>query len=227
MKNSKLIIIAATLIIWWQHVSLAQGFVNLDFESVIPPLVPSPGGFVPASNALPGWTAYLGGNPQTGVYYNSFALDAAAVILEDPASGFSIIQGSYSVYLQSATIGVPSGSSLSAGIGQTGMIPSDAMSVFFVAGFGVPQVTFAGQEIQVTALGASSGYTLYGGDVSMFANQTGELLFSVTRQGSTRQQVLLDNIYFSPSAVPEPSALSLLALGLLGLGWRQWGKVRT
>jgi hypothetical protein len=52
-------------------------------------------------------------------------------------------------------------------------------------------------------------YTVYGVDVSPFAGETGQLLFTAPIQNF----VLLDNIQFSSSPVPEPSSLCLIGLG--------------
>jgi hypothetical protein len=73
-------------------------------------------------------------------------------------------------------------------------------------------VTFAGQPIPLVALGSTSIYTIFGGDISIFANQAGELLF----QGGG----LLDAIQFSNLPIPEPSVFGLSTLGALLLGWR-------
>jgi len=48
----------------------AQGFVNLNFENATVTLIPSSSYNVYASNAIPGWTAYLGGDPQGIIGYD-------------------------------------------------------------------------------------------------------------------------------------------------------------
>jgi hypothetical protein len=62
-------------IAWLFVVSLAlmrnasgQGFVNLDFEGAN--LSDYGAGSVPAADAIPGWTAYLGGIVQTNINYD-------------------------------------------------------------------------------------------------------------------------------------------------------------
>jgi hypothetical protein len=78
-------------------------------------------------------------------------------------------------------------------------------------GTGAYTVTFAGQPIPLVALGSTSTYTIFGGDISTFANQTGELLL----QGGG----LLDAIQFSSQRTPEPSIFGLFTLGALLVGW--------
>ena len=56
-------------------------FQNLDFESATVTPVPGGPGVVYASNAIPGWTAYLGGNPQNIIGYDGMGLGGAAVFL--------------------------------------------------------------------------------------------------------------------------------------------------
>ena len=107
----------------------------------------------------------------------------------------------------------PTGSPVPA-IAQTGTVPASAMSVRFygLAGFAV---SFAGQTIPISQLDTTPNYNIYGGDISMFANQTGELRF--TGGGS------LDMIHFSSQQIPEPSTLGFFAAGVLFLGWRLRG----
>ena len=97
------------------------------------------------------------------------------------------------------------GGAVLASIGQVGTIPATARSMQFYAQ-GFPAVVFGGQQLGLVTLATTPTYSIFAADVSAFANQTGELLFT----GSTT----LDNIYFSSTAVPEPGAL---ALGILGL----------
>jgi len=60
----------------------AQGtFQNLDYENPIPPLTPDPiVGVVPITNAIPGWTGYLNGNP-TDLVFNRTSLWQAHLFL--------------------------------------------------------------------------------------------------------------------------------------------------
>jgi len=72
-------------------------------------------------------------------------------------------------------------------------------------------LSFAGQQIPLFALGTGPNYTILGGDISAFAGQTGQLQFI--------GNALLDNIFFSPTQIPEPNTLAFAALGaaLFGL----------
>jgi hypothetical protein len=223
MKKLLMQLITIGLIVSAAQSMKGQGnFADLDFESPVLPFVPDIEFQVPVANAVPGWSVYVGGASVNSCNYNATTLDAAGVNLFSSGSGNSTIQGGYSVFLQSATIGVPAGSPTSAAIGQAGTIPGGTQTLLFAAGFGVPQVTFAGQAISTTAVGTYAGYTLYGGNISMFAGQAGQLLFSVDRAGNgNRQQVLLDAISFSSTPIPEPSAITLAALGLIVLGFNR------
>jgi hypothetical protein len=77
------------------------------------------------------------------------------------------------------------------------------------------QVTFNGLLIPLVQIGSTANYVIMGGDVSAFAGQTGQLLFTALPNVGYG---LLDNIQFSTAAVPEPSTFALVALGSLALG---------
>lgn len=190
-------------------------FQNLDFESPVLPLVPNLNGYVPITNALPGWRGYIGANETSGVFYNNVSIGAAAISLHGPGGSRPPFEGSYSVILQ---VEYPSGTPIAA-IGQTGQIPLTANSlIFYVYNLNI-QVTFGGQVIPTYYLGpgGTSAYQKFAGDISGLAGQTGELRFSSVFSAGN-----LDGISFSPEVVPEPSVLGLFALGSLLLGWSRW-----
>lgn len=106
--------------------------------------------------------------------------------------------------------------SVGAAIAQTGTIPSGTQSIRllsnnpFSLGF---SLLFGGNTIPLFNVGTTAnGRPIWGGDVSSFAGQTGELRF----QGAG----YLDYIQFSTQTVPEPSMLSLFGLGALLFGCR-------
>ena len=184
----------------------SQGtFQNLNFENPIPPLIP---GLVPVTNALPGWTGYLNGNPTDVVFFRNVALGAPSISVVDSLSlSYQPIQGNYSVFLNNAAIG------------QTGQIPGDASSLLFlrVSQFGF-QVSFGGQSIPLVQFGTSGNNIIMAGDISMFAGQTGELKFV----GGG----LFDAIRFSSQPIPEPGTVLLLIMGLGLFGIRRWKSLK-
>jgi hypothetical protein len=103
---------------------------------------------------------------------------------------------------------------------QTGQIPAGSQSIRFYGG-GARQfsLAFFSQNIPLTAVASGPNYTIFGGDVSMFAGQTGQLLF----EGNG----LLDNIVFSPTAILEPSVLGMFAAGAVLLAWRSVRRSRA
>lgn len=197
---------------WYGH---CQGsFVNLNFENPILPLNPDAGFEVPITNALPGWSAYVGGIQLDRVAYNTVSLGAASVSFQGPGSLQPAFDGDYFVILQ---VQVPGGTP-DAAIAQTGQIPLDARSLIFYAHNLNIAVSFAGQPIPTLDLGAAGGpvpFHRFAGDITGFAGQLGELRFTAVYSGGS-----LDLIQFSDQPIPEPSVVGLFALGALLLGWR-------
>ena len=191
----------------------AQGtFQNLNFEQALVPdvLAGQYGGDVLVTNGAPHWAVYLGGTQQSSMFHNNLSLGGPAVSIFGPQwISSQILEGNYTISLQPSTAGPP----LTAAIGQTGSIPLTAKSVrFYGQANGGYAVTFGGQPIPLITIGSTSSYSIFGGDISAFANQTGELRF----QGVG----LLDAVQFSTVAIPEPGVFGLSALGALLLGWR-------
>jgi PEP-CTERM motif len=193
----------------------AQGFVNLNFEqSVIN------SGTSGTAN-VSGWTEYNGWsdvNYSGGmtVVYNNQTLDDSGIALEGTDYWTPAIQGKYSILLFGGSI-YAENSTNGAAIGQTGQIPASAQSITYWGS--ALQVTFDGQPLSFTTISNEPNYTVWGADISAYAGQTGQLLFTAPWPNGGG---LLDNIQFSSSPVPEPSALALFTLGGVLLAWRQW-----
>ena len=188
----------------------SQGFVNLDFESAN--LTGHPTGSVPAADAFPGWTD----NAQY-IIYDDVSLSGASISIMD-TSGYppGPIQGNYWAFL--ATGLVPQ-TDVTISLSQTGTIPLGMQSMTFWGNIGGLQISFGGQALAFSETGSTANYNIYSADVSAFAGLPGQLLFSLPAYTSN---ATLDNIQFSSSAVPEPSAFALTALGGLLLAWRRW-----
>ncbi len=90
-------------------------------------------------------------------------------------------------------------------------MPTNAASLYFYLSLlSSLQVSFNGQVIPVIQAGSTANYAIMGANISAFAGQTVELLFSALPNSGN---VLLDNIQFSSSPIPEPGTLALAALG--------------
>jgi len=195
-----------------------QGFINLNFERAT--FIPDPSQGYPlvySTNAIPGWIPYLDGVAQDYIASNGLSLGGAAVSIEgtNNPTGFPPVQGNYFILLQGAGFG----NTGSAAIGQTGQIPLTAQSLLFWGRIGDLQITFGGQALSFSAVGSTPNYTIYQADISPFAGQIGELLFSNPNYNTYG---IIDNIQFSNTPVPEPSALGLSVLGGLFLACRRW-----
>jgi hypothetical protein len=200
----------------------AQGFINLDFEDAA--IVPDPSspafayGAVYASDAMPGWTGYLGTTQVTDVLYNDLTLGNASIDIV--GQGYGVIEGQYSVVLQPGFDPFGSGQNVGASISQTGLVPASAQSLQFKAFIADSalasdfSVSFAGHNLALVTLGTSSNYTLYGADVSAFAGQVGAVTIAASAQPNIAPYYF-DSFVFSPSSVPEPSVMSLAIVCIL------------
>lgn len=202
----------------------AQGtFRNLDFESAnLPPI--QFGGPVSSLDAIPGWKAFLGTTQVTQVWQNDLTLGNASIDILGPYYG-GRIEGQYTVVLQPGfdPFVDPFGISenVSASISQSALMPANARSLQFKAIiiFGSISVNMGGQDLFLMPLGTDGHYTLYGADISLFAGQFETL--TITALAGPNNPFGFDSFVFSPLAVPEPSTLSLLALGGLLFGLRR------
>ncbi|MCW5553118.1 MAG: PEP-CTERM sorting domain-containing protein [Verrucomicrobiae bacterium] len=203
--------------VWLALFTLAHGqgaFQNLDFENGV--FVPSGGSsfLVEAESALPGWTAFVGTNQLTEVLHNTGTISSLAQIAiygpDEPQAG--LFHGQYYVILRGGEDPFGGPGTVGAALAQTGTIPGSAQSIQFFFASGGISLFFAGQQIPLSVLGSAPTGDIYGGDVSAFAGQTGELRF--------RGDGFLDNIQFSSEPVPEPGTVVLFTLGALLLGGR-------
>lgn len=204
-------------------------FQNLDFESANLPSVPV-GGFVSSLSAIPSWTAYYSTNVTTQIWHNNYALGAVNISIIGPGftgpAPFNVIQGNYSVLLQSG-LDATATTRMSAAIAQIGTIPVTAMSLQFSSRqilSGDPAqllVAIGGQDVPIFPLTTTGSYTVYGADISAYAGQIKELrLSSLPTQASPYNYFLIDSIAFSNLPIPEPSVLGLIGVGVLMFGWR-------
>ena len=198
----------------------AQSFTNLNFEdtSITPANPPGTVTFYATSVAIPGWAAYLGEVGQSIIPNDGISTGGAVVSLQDTnaISPYAAIQGNYSVLLQGPS--TTSGSDpTTASIGQTGTIPNTAQSLTFYLGnlYGTFQVSFNGQTLSFMDISNTLNYTIWGANISAYAGQTGQLLFSAPIHSGA----VLDDIQFSSLPVPEPAEFALAVLGALILGF--------
>jgi len=197
--------------------ALGQGtFQNLNFEAAqLVPIPSDPFNSVEFGSAFPGWTGYINGQVQATTRPNGIPLGQPGqtpfiAILAPP--GWSSWQGSYSVGFAAAT---SSGSFIPVALVQTGLVPSQAQSLQFLAVY-APAVYLGGQLLPSVSLGTGPSIsTLFGVDVSGFAGQTLELRFQPNLGID-----YMDAIQFSNQPIPEPSVFGLLGLGALLLGRR-------
>jgi hypothetical protein len=209
------------------EIGRTQGFVNLNFESArIIPLTTGadfPPDSVATTNAVPSWDVYYGSSQQSQITYNDPALGSPFVTLL--ATNGLQFAGNYSILLQG-------GATFSAAtISQTGLVPTDAESLMFIAvgdtslGSSGLQVSLDGQDLSFFAISNELNYTLYGANISSFADQIETLSFSALEDSGGYNNWEIDNIQFSTSPVPEPSILTLSALGGVFFVCRQWKKL--
>lgn len=198
-----------------------QGFIDLNFEHpTIVTSTPSGGGYNFGTANVPGWTEYngLGDVNYSGgmtVNYNNPTLDDSGVTLVD-TNFLAPIQGKYSIMLYGGSVYAENGTN-GASIGQTAQIPTTAQSIIYWGN--ALQVTFNGQPLSFSDISDTPNYSIWDADISPYAGQTGQLLFTAPWQ----TYGLLDNIQFSTMAVPEPRAMSLFICGLLFFCcWKLW-----
>src|SRR5262249_13775833 len=153
--------LSLSLLILVSRQSHGQGtFRNLDFELANVPFVPSGqfGARVSITSGLPGWTGYFNGQPSSAtstILHNNLSLAAATIGIMGPQwFPAEILQGQYTAYLMGDFN--PSGSpglTNSTAIGETGQIPSTALSLrFFTSPGALFEVTFDGMKIPVTQI---------------------------------------------------------------------------
>ena len=223
----------ALILLLISSAALGQGtFQNLDFESAtIVPISSPPGPLtVEFAPAFPGWTGYIGTNQTSSAIYDGAGLDTTTISIIDQgwtnAFGFGgVIDGNYTAVLAAGVIGSVT-NPVNATLSQTAVLPGTVRSLRFL-GYSFPFqaffVTVNGQRLSLIALSSGANYTEYGADISAWAGQSANLSFTAVAPNphSVSEYLFLDDIEFSPTAVPEPNTLTICGLGAALVGWRR------
>lgn len=215
----------------------AGEFMNLGFDSPqFPENMPAKGVELTVEQAIPNWSVDVGGYPNKSVFYRDRRLGSPGVTLMEHVTGPAKVD--FYVLLESG--------GWDAHLYQVGWVPEDTRILTFKAGFRPDAITGAeapsGAAVaemredsasnlplftvslggETLALEQAGG--LYSADIGRWSGGTHELRFSahflrtpIVIQG----YLFLDDIRFSNvSVIPEPTTVTLLSLGILGLGWR-------
>ena len=225
------IVCSLLLCLSWTPVLWAQAFQNLDFESAT--LVTAPNGTINFSAAFPGWGGFAGTNQLGTVQHNLTFLDTTGISIIDtnplpPGVFGELIDGNYTAVLQAGVYNgfTPTDVSLS----QTGVVPLGTKSLSFLAlpsSLAISNFTVSLGGVSLNLISspvANENYTLYEADVSAFAGLPEELKFTLLAQNPhvSNRYLSLDDIQFSPIAIPEPSGFDLVMVALVSLGlWRK------
>ena len=195
-----------------------QTFTNLDFESAVVVSNDPTFGFLDWGLAVPGWSHSLGSD--TGaVYYGSTHVGQTQwfrLIDVITSPGNAPLQGQYSMQFSSGRSSTnPPGPWVSAFLAQTGAVPSNALSLRFLA-TGPLAVAIDGLTVPII----STGQNAFGVDLVPYAGSTVELRFINSSQ-QFFDPVMLDQVSFSTTPIPEPESWLLLSAGLaLGSAFR-------
>jgi hypothetical protein len=187
----------------------AQGFANFNFESA--QIRDLNGSIIAATNAFPGWTVTA-----PFIDYDDTSLSGGSISIFDSKPPLSLppVQGTYFAWLiGSGNLGYGAIS-----LGQSGQVPGGTQSISFWGIDAGMQITFAGQPLNFVETGSTANYNIYTADISAYAGQTGQLLFTIP-VNNNGDYGFLDNIQFSSIPTPEPSVIALAALGALSLGF--------
>ena len=232
--------VVCSVLFWlgWISVLWAQAFQNLDFESAtLSPPPTGPGGvfFAPA---FPGWSGFAGTNQLDTALYDRTFLDSAGISIIDtnplpPGVFGELIDGNYTVVLQAGNyppFGPPPIGPADVSLSQTGLVPAGTKSLSFYArpsSLAVSNFTVSLGGVNLTLISSpvpDTDFNFYQANVSAFAGLQEELKFTLLAQNPhvSNRYLSLDDIEFSPLAIPEPSSLGLLIVGALGfLFWQR------
>jgi hypothetical protein len=230
MKTTLPIIGSALLMAW---TACAQSFVNLNFESAD---VSSPDEsgfyFLPTSSALPGWQS------DRPVYYNIHAMDQVAMgIFDSGGWPFPVsrpVFGNFTAFFNGDLGAMPSATS--ANIWQSGLVPANALSLQFVTTSysSIPELSptlrlfINDTPVAYSQIGVVPNGILWGCNVGGVAGSIATLKFGVSESYAMPSGpsvphyaffVGLDEIAFSPTAIPEPGSLALCVAGWLSATW--------
>jgi hypothetical protein len=192
-------------------------FQNLDFESAhLPLLSPETRGFLTnTTEAVPSWSVFYDAQAVSQVGYHAQSLGSTVLTVWDAnmSPPLGAISGNFSVVLAASSAGPP------ISLIQSGTIPSSCQSFRFKTGGiirdGWLQVYFQNELLPLQQLAAlPNNIYLYGADISKFQSQYGELkLFGAAPTPFSGVGGVFDDLEFSPTPVPEPATVILLALG--------------
>jgi hypothetical protein len=186
-----------------------QGFLNLDFESAynLPGNPGQNGTLVAVTNALPDWVVEGG---LTDIYYVSNILSRGQDV--ELIGGSLALSGTFSAELFGES-----------SISQTALVPGNAESLEFqtyglseVSGF---SVTLGSQKLLYSFISEGPDYNVYGANIPTDLDGQLEAL-TLECQGVGSGGVILDDIEFLDTSVPEPAEWALIGVGAILCGLR-------